>query len=57
MMVVLRISPPLVLRNHLKHEVIAGRAAFNGLMIGKTVFYFENGRQKHSLKNKNLIAG
>ena len=48
---------PMVLRNRLKHEVIISRAAFNVLMMGKAIFSFENGGQKHSIKAKNLIAG
>ena|SRR3984885_435489 len=47
----------IILRNRLKHEVIVGRAGFNGLMMGKALFNFENGLQKHSIKVKNLIAG
>jgi len=48
---------PAVLLNRLKHEVIVGRGASNGLMMGKAVFNFENDRQKHNLKAKNLVAG
>jgi 5'-nucleotidase len=48
---------PVVLRNRLKHEVIIGGGAFNGLMLGKAIFNFENSGLKHNLTVKNLIAG
>jgi len=48
---------PSVFRNRLKHEVLIGLAAYNGLMLGKTVFNFENSRQKQNLSARNLITG
>jgi len=53
-----RLSPdPIVLRNSLKHEVIISCTARNGLMMGKTTFNFENGKQKQNVSARNMIAG
>jgi 5'-nucleotidase len=46
-----------VFRNRLKHEVLIGYAAYSGLMLGKTIFDFENGGQKQNLSSRNLITG
>jgi len=50
-------SYPVVLRNKLKREVIITHAAWNGLMIGKTVFSFENGGQKSKMRSNYLVPG
>jgi 5'-nucleotidase len=47
----------IVKMNKLKHEVLISPAAYDGLMIGKTIFSFENGKQKSNIKSKNLIPG
>jgi 5'-nucleotidase len=53
----LLLASPLILRNKLKHEVLIGLAAYNGLMMGKAIFNFENGHQKQHLSARNLITG
>jgi len=50
------LSGSIIKQNKLKHEVLISPAAYNGLMIGKTVFSFENSKQKHYIKTKNLVA-
>ncbi|WP_295675951.1 metallophosphoesterase, partial [uncultured Mucilaginibacter sp.] len=44
----------IIKMNKLKHEVLISPAAYDGLMIGKTIFSFENGKQKSNIKSKNL---
>ena len=43
--------------NKLRQEVIISQAAWDGLMMGKVVFNFGNGKQKNNIKAENLIAG
>ncbi len=50
-------SYPVILRNKHKHEVIITHAAWDGLMIGKTVFSFVNGGQKSAIKSNYLVPG
>lgn len=47
----------LVMQNKNKHEVIISQAAWNGLMIGKTVFSFGNGKQKSNIDARYLVPG
>jgi len=47
---------PIMLLNKRKHEVVLAQAAWDGLMMGKTEFAFENGKQKCGLKARYLIA-
>jgi len=51
------LSGSIIKQNKLKHEVLISPAAYNGLMIGKTIFSFEKGKQKSDIKSKNLIPG
>ncbi|WP_290307280.1 metallophosphoesterase [Mucilaginibacter flavus] len=48
---------PIILLNKRKYEVVLAHAAWDGLMLGKTEFTFEYGKQKHGLKAKYLIPG
>jgi 5'-nucleotidase len=48
---------PMILRNKLKNEVVVSHAAWDGLMLGKTVFGFENGKPGHGFKAKHFIPG
>lgn len=48
---------PAVISNKNKDEVVVSQAAWDGLMLGKTVFSFENEKQKFNLKAKHLIPG
>jgi 5'-nucleotidase len=48
---------PAIILNKLKKEVIISHAAWDGLMMGKTVFSFENGKQKYNIKAKHFIPG
>ena len=47
----------LVMQNKNKHEVIISQAAWNGLMIGKTVFSFNSGKQKTNVDARYLVPG
>lgn len=47
----------IIKQNKLKQEVLISPAAYNGLMIGKTIFSFEKGKHKSNIQSKNLIAG
>ena len=51
------LSGPVIHRNKLKHEVIISLAAYNGLMMGKTVFNFEGRKQKFNIRAKSIVAG
>ncbi len=48
---------PAIISNKNKQEVIVSQAAWDGLMLGKTIFGFENEKQKFNLKAKHLIPG
>jgi len=48
---------PVIKLNKLKQEVIISQAAWDGLMMGKVVFSFENNKQKSYIRGKNCIAG
>ncbi len=50
-------SYPLIVTNKRKHEVIISHAAWDGLMLGKTIFSFGNGKQKSNIKSNYLIPG
>jgi len=50
-------SGQLIMRNKNKHEIIISQAAWNGLMIGKTVFSFDNGKQKLNIDARYLMPG
>ena len=50
-------SGQLVMQNKNKHEVIISQAAWNGLMMGKTVFSFSNGKQKSNIDTRYLVPG
>ncbi len=50
-------SGQLVMQNKNRHEVIISRAAWSGLMIGKTVFSFSNGKQKSNIDARYLVPG
>lgn len=47
----------MVARNKNKQEVIIGQTAWNGLLMGRTIFGFGNSKQKNSFRSKNLIPG
>jgi 5'-nucleotidase len=49
-------TAPFILLNKYRKEVIVSQAAWDGLMLGKTVFGFENGRP-NDIKAKYFIAG
>jgi 5'-nucleotidase len=49
-------GPAIALNKH-KQEVVIGHAAWNGAMMGKTVFGFEGDKQKHDIKTKHIIPG
>jgi 5'-nucleotidase len=51
------LNGPVILRNKLKQEVIISLAAYNGLMLGRTIFNFENGKQKFNIRAKSLVIG
>jgi 5'-nucleotidase len=48
---------PAIISNKNKEEVIVSQAAWDGLMLGKTIINFENGKEKFNLRAKHLIAG
>jgi 5'-nucleotidase len=47
----------VVKMNRLKHEVLITQSAWDGLLFGRTIYSFGNGRQKTNVKAKNFIAG
>ena len=51
------ISGQLIMQNKNKHEVIISQAAWNGLMIGKIVFGFGNGKQKFNIDSRYMVPG
>jgi 5'-nucleotidase len=51
------LAGPVIKLNRLKREVIISQAAWDGLMVGKVVFNFENGKQRNGVKAKNFITG
>jgi 5'-nucleotidase len=48
---------PAVILNKLKKEVIISHAAWDGLMVGRSVFSFENGKNRCGFKAKHFITG
>jgi 5'-nucleotidase len=51
------VGNPVIVRNRLKQEVIISHTAWDGLMMGKTVFSFGDGRQKSNIKSNYLVPG
>lgn len=47
----------LILRNKLKNEVILAQTAWDGLMMGRTIFNFDSNQQKNGLRAKYIIPG
>jgi len=50
-------SGPSIILNKLKQEVIISCAAWDGLMMNRTIFGFANGKQKHTTRSKHFITG
>jgi len=50
-------SDPVIVTNKRKQEVLIAHTAWDGLMMGKTIFSFGNGRQKSSMKSNYLVTG
>jgi len=48
---------PVIITNKLKQEVIISHTAWDGLMMGKTIFSFGSSRQKSNIKANYLIPG
>jgi 5'-nucleotidase len=48
---------PVIVLNKLKEQVVISQAAWDGLMVGKTIFGFENEKQKLNFKGKHFITG
>jgi len=48
---------PATTANKLKRAVILSQAASEGLMLGRTIFNFENGKQSCTIKSKYFIPG
>jgi 5'-nucleotidase len=48
---------PVILLNKQKKEVIISQTAWDGLMVGKTILGFENGKQRSGFKAKHFITG
>lgn len=51
------LSGPAVVLNKRKEQVIISQTAWDGLMVGKTIFNFENGGQQFNFRGKYFIAG
>ena len=48
---------PVIVTNKRKQEVIISHTAWDGLMMGKTIFSFGKSRQKSNIKSNYLIPG
>lgn len=51
------LSGPAIKLNKLKQEVIISCTAWDGLMMNRTIFGFENGKQKSNMRSKHFITG
>jgi 5'-nucleotidase len=48
---------PMVLRNKQNNEVFLSQAGWDGLMLGKVVFGFNENKQRQSFSTANVLAG
>jgi 5'-nucleotidase len=48
---------PAIVLNKLKQEVVISQTAWDGLMMGRTIFSFESGKQKYNIKARHFIPG